>query len=55
MKNIKLATLGVFYAVSTILFLVIIGTFYFKEPINIYEMIGIIGAIASLILLGKFA
>jgi len=55
MKNIKLATTGIFYAVSTVIFLAILGTFYFKEPINIYEIIGIIGAIVSIILLGKFA
>jgi drug/metabolite transporter (DMT)-like permease len=55
MKNIKLATLSVFYAISTLIFLVIIGTFYFKEPINSYEIIGIITAIISLMLLGKFA
>jgi len=55
MKHIKLATLGVFYAVSTIVFLVIVGTFYFKEPINAYEIVGIITAIVSLIILGRFA
>ncbi len=55
MKNIKLSTLGVFYAVSTIIFLIIVGVFYFKEPLNNYEIVGIILAIVSLILLGKFA
>jgi drug/metabolite transporter (DMT)-like permease len=55
MKNIKLSTLGVFYAISTVIFLMIVGVFYFKEPLNNYEIIGIILAIISLILLGKFA
>jgi drug/metabolite transporter (DMT)-like permease len=55
MKNIKLSTLGVFYAVSTILFLTLVSVFYFKEPLNIYEVVGIIGAVISLTLLGKFA
>ena len=55
MKNIKLATLGVFYAISTILFLTLIGVFYFKEQLNFYEILGIITAIISLILLSSFA
>ncbi|OGZ18295.1 MAG: hypothetical protein A2V72_00815 [Candidatus Nealsonbacteria bacterium RBG_13_37_56] len=55
MKNIKLSTLSVFYAVSTVLFLTLISVFYFKEPLNIYEIIGIILAITSIVLLGKLA
>jgi drug/metabolite transporter (DMT)-like permease len=55
MKNIKLSTLGVFYAISTIIFLMIVGVFYFKEPLNNYEIVGIILAIVSLVLLGRFA
>ena len=55
MKNIKLSTLGVFYAISTIIFLIIVGVFYFKEPLNNYEIAGVVLAILSLILLGKFA
>ena len=55
MKHIKLSTLGVFYAISTIIFLLIVGIFYFKEPLNYYEIIGLILAIVSLILLGRFA
>ncbi len=55
MKNIKLATLGVFYAISTVIFLTIVGVFYFKEHLSVYEIVGIITGIISLILLGKFA
>lgn len=55
MKHIKLSTLGVFYAVSTVLFLAFISVAYFKEPLNQYELIGILVAIASLFLLGRFA
>jgi drug/metabolite transporter (DMT)-like permease len=55
MKNVKLATLGVFYSISTVLFVTILGVFYFKESINFYEIVGIVAAIISLILLGKFA
>jgi drug/metabolite transporter (DMT)-like permease len=55
MKNIKLSTLGVFYVISTILFLVAISVFYFKEQLNIYEGVGITLAIVSLLILGRFA
>jgi small multidrug resistance pump len=55
MKHIKLSTLGVFYTVSTMIFLTIISVFYFKEPINHYEIIGIAAATIALILMGKFA
>lgn len=55
MKDVKLATLGVFYAISTIIFLIIVGVFYFKETLNVYEVIGISLAIVSLIILARFA
>lgn len=54
-KYNKLSTLGVFYAISTIIFLLIVGVFYFKESLNSYEIIGIVLAIISLILLGRFS
>lgn len=53
-RHMKLATSAVFYAISTILFLTAVGIFYFKERLNTYEIIGIIMAIISLVLLKKF-
>lgn len=55
MKNIKLSTLGVYYSITTALFLVLVGTVYFHESVNTYEIIGIAMAIGSLIILGRFA
>lgn len=55
LKYLKLTTIGVYYSVSILLSLVIVGTFYFKESLNVYEIIGVITAIASIILLGRFA
>jgi small multidrug resistance pump len=55
MKNVKWATLGVFYSVSTVLFVTVVSVFYFKESLNSYEIFGIIIALVSLILLGRFA
>ncbi len=54
-KHIKLSTLGVIYAVSTVLFLVIIGVFYFKESLNAYEILGVAIGVISIVLLGRFA
>lgn len=55
MRHVKLSTLGVFYGVSTVLFLTFLSIFYFKESLNIYEGFGIFLAIISMILLGRFA
>ena len=55
MKHIKLSSLGVIYALTTVLLLVVVGIFSFNEKLNVYEIIGMIGAITSIILLGRFA
>jgi len=54
-KRIKLSTSSVFYAISTVLFLTCVSVFYFKEKLNVYEIIGIATAIISLILLKRFS
>jgi len=55
MKHIKLSSLGVIYALSTVLLLVAVGVFYFHEKLNIREIAGITTAIISLLLLSRFA
>lgn len=55
MRHLKLATLGVVYSVSMILLLTAIGVAAFREPIGPYEILGLILAIASLVLLMRFA
>lgn len=55
MKQVKLADLGVIYAVSTVLFLTLVGIFYFHEKLNWYEMVGIGTAVISILLLSRFA
>jgi multidrug transporter EmrE-like cation transporter len=55
MKHLKLATIGVVYSVSMILLLTSVGVVFFREPLNGYELAGLIMAIASLILLVRFA
>lgn len=55
MKHIKLSSIGVIYSLTTALLIVAIGVFYFHEKLNVYEIIGIITAIVSVILLSRFA
>lgn len=54
MKHVKLGTLGVFYSISTVLLLALVGTIFFKESLSSVEIIGIILAIVALILLARF-
>lgn len=55
MRHLKLATIGVVYSVSMILLLTAIGAVAFGESPNAYEISGIVLAVASLILLMRFA
>ena len=55
MKHLKLATIGVVYSVSMILLLTAIGAVLFREALNAYEVVGLIMAIGSLVLLMRFA
>jgi small multidrug resistance pump len=55
MRHLKLATIGVVYSVSMIVLLTGIGVVFFREPLNAYEIAGLAMAIASLILLVRFA
>jgi small multidrug resistance pump len=55
LKHVKLATIGVVYCVSLILMLTALGVVFFKESLNITEFIGIVLALAALLLLGRFA
>ena len=55
MRHLKLATLGVVYSVSMILLLTAIGAVAFRESLNAREVAGIVLAVASLVLLMRFA
>jgi drug/metabolite transporter (DMT)-like permease len=54
MSHLKLATIGVLYSVSLVLLLTAIGVALFREPLNHFEMVGIVLAVASLVLLMRF-
>ena len=55
MKHLKLATIGVVYSVTMVLLLTGIGVVFFRESLNYYEIAGLVMAIASLVLLIRFA
>ncbi len=54
MKHMKLGVLGIFYSVTTAILLVIIGSVFFKEQLSIYDLIGIMLGITSIIILARF-
>jgi drug/metabolite transporter (DMT)-like permease len=55
MKHLKLATVGVVYSVSMIVFLTAIGVLVFGESLSAREAAGVLLALASLYLLMRFA
>jgi drug/metabolite transporter (DMT)-like permease len=55
MKYLKLATISVLYSVSMVLLLTAVGVALFRETLNASELAGIALAVASLVLLMRFA
>ena len=55
MKYLKLATISVLYSVSLVLLLTAIGVMLFQESLSYFEVIGIVLAVISLVLLMRFA
>jgi drug/metabolite transporter (DMT)-like permease len=55
MKSLKLATISVLYSVCMMLLLTAIGVVLFRESLNYYEMVGLVLAFVSLVLLIRFA
>jgi len=55
MSRLKLATIGVLYSVSLVLLLTAVGVVLFRESLSYFEIIGITLAVASLVLLMRFA
>ena len=55
MKHLKLATISVLYSVSMVVLLTAVGVVFFQESLNTYEIAGLVMALASLVLLVRFA
>lgn len=54
MRHMKLATIGVVYSISVVLLLAALGVVVFGESLNRYEIVGIILAVLSILLLVRF-
>ena len=55
MRHLKLAAISVLYSVSLMLLLTAVGVVLFRESLSYFEVIGIVLAVASLVLLMRFA
>lgn len=55
MRHLKLATISVVYSVSMVLLLTAIGIIFFEERLSVAEIAGLVMAVASLVLLVRFA
>ena len=55
MRHLKLATISVVYSVSMVLLMTAMGVVVFRESLNAYEVVGLVMAVASLVLLTRFA
>jgi small multidrug resistance pump len=55
MRHLKLATISTVYSVSIVLLLTALGVVFFNERLRATEVLGIALALASLVLLVRFA
>lgn len=55
MKHLKLGTISVVYSISMVLLLTTIGVVFFRESLKGAEIVGLLMAVGSLILLVRFA
>ena len=54
MRHLQLATIGAVYSVSMVLLLTILGVVRFGESLSAIDIVGLMMAIGSLVLLGRF-
>lgn len=54
MRQLKLASIGAIYCVSTALLLATLGVVVFRESLMPREFLGLILGVVSLVLLGRF-
>lgn len=54
-KKTEFSTVGSIYGVATVLVFALVGVFYFKETVTLVEFVGMVMAVASILILSKFA
>ncbi len=55
LKYLKLYQVGVFFSISIVVLLTLVGVYQFNETLTRLEIVGLVLAVASLLLLGRFA
>lgn len=54
-RTLKFAHVGVYYSISTVLLLCLVGFFFFNETLKPMEIVGVCLALISLLLLARVA
>ncbi|MFN0109271.1 MAG: transporter [Blastocatellia bacterium] len=54
MRYLKLATIGAVYSISMVMMIALLGLFVFRETLNRTEVVGILCALISIVLLARF-
>lgn len=55
MKHIKLEDIGIYYSLTTIILLAIVGAFFFKEQLTAIDITGIVLGVISIVILSRFS
>jgi small multidrug resistance pump len=55
LRHAKLATIGAWYGVAVVVLLALVGTTLFGERLAARDIVGLVCAVAALLLLGRFA
>ena len=55
LRHVKLSSVGVIYALASVLILVAVGVTFFHERLSLTEVIGVVAAIVAVVLLSRFA
>lgn len=54
MRHLSFTEIGIVYSVTTILLLTLVGTLVLRETLHGYEIVGVLMALGSLVLLARF-
>lgn len=54
LKNLKFGTANIFYSVITLLLSLVVGIVVFKDNISVIEVVGILMALGSIVILSRF-
>lgn len=54
LKNIKFGTANLFYSLFTVLLSAVMGIFLFNESLNPLEIVGMVMAVGSIVILSRF-